>query len=177
VREVVRAPDPGARPAAAAPSAPRTRPTSAPASLRPATSGRLAGSARRDHARSSAAVDRHAPGPAHGAQATAPTATGALPAQASQQSPGAKGQAIGQAKRQAAASNGRRATPKVPKSHPARHAAGRSPAASLPKAHPTHPKHPLAAAPAPHEPPAGAQDERGPADSTPPGNSGAHAVK
>jgi RNA polymerase sigma factor (sigma-70 family) len=173
VRDVVRGPDPGARPAAVAPSAPRTQPTSAPASLRPATSGRLAGSARRDHGRSPAAVDRHA----HGAQAKAPTATGALPAQASQQTPGAKGQAMGQAKRQGAASNGRRATPKTPKSHPARHAAARSPA-SVPKAHPTRPKRPaVAAAPAPHEPPAGAQDEHSVDDSTPPGNSGAHAVK
>jgi RNA polymerase sigma factor (sigma-70 family) len=178
VRDVVRAPDPAAPPAAAAPSAPRTRPASAPAVLRPATSDRLAGSARRDHGGSSAAVDRHVPGSSHGVHAKASPATGALPAQASQQSQGANGLAMGQAKRQAAASNGRRATPNAPKSHPARHAAGRSPAASVPKAHPTHPERPaVAAASAPHEPPAGAQAERGAADSTPPGNSGAHAVK
>ena len=178
VRDVVRAPDPSARPAAAAPSAPRTQPTSAPASLRPTTPNRLAGSVRPDRGRSHATADRHASGPSRSVKAKARPATGALPAQASQHSQGAKGQAMGQAKRQAATAHGRRAAPKAAKSHPVHPDAGRPPTASAPKARPTPPQRPaVAGTPAPAAQPSGAQDPGRPADSTPPGNSGAHAVK
>jgi hypothetical protein len=178
VRDVVTAPDRGARPAAAARSAPRTRPASAPASLRPTTPNRLAGSVRPDRGGSHATVDRHASGPSRSAQAKARPATGALPAHASQQSQGAKGQAMGQAKRQAAAAHGRRAAPKAAKSHPVHPDAGRPPTASAPKARPTPPQRPaVATTPAPSAQPSGPQDPGRPADSTPPGSSGAHAVK
>jgi RNA polymerase sigma factor (sigma-70 family) len=178
VRDVVTTADQGARAAAAARSAPRTQPASAPASLRPATPNRLAGSVRPDRGGSHATVDRHASGPSRTAQAKARPATSALPAQASQQSQGAKGQAMGQAKRQAAAAHGRRAAPKAAKSHPVHPDAGRPPTASAPKARPTPPQRPaVAGTPAPAAQPSGAQDPGRPADSTPPGNSGAHAAK
>jgi RNA polymerase sigma factor (sigma-70 family) len=169
VRDVVTAPDRGARPAAAERSAPRTRPASAPASLRPTTPNRLAGSVRPDRGRSHATADRHASGPSRSVKAKAPPATGALPAQASQQSQGAKGQATGQAKRHAAAAHGRRALPKATKSRPVHPDAGRPPAASAPKARPTPPQRPaVATTPAPSTQPSGAQDPGRPADSTPP---------
>ena len=173
VRDVVTPARESPRPAAAAPSAPRTRPISAPGPLRPATAGGLAGSARGGGGRAPAAADRHTS--ADRAQAKAPAAG----AHAAQQHRGAKGQPPGQAKRQAAAANGRRPARTTAKSHPAHPAAGRPATASVPKAHPTHPAHPaVAATPAPPAQPQGAQDAQGNADATPPGNSGAaHAAK
>ena len=177
VRNSVTGRDRGARPAVVAPSAPRARPATTSAALR---ARRLPlGSVGRGTRGSQAPADRHASGPSGGAKAKVVPATGALPAQASHKQGGAKGQALGQAKRQAAASNGHRAAPKAPKAHTAHPAAGRSPAKAVPKAHPTHPEHPaVAAAPSPQPRPAGAKDGHGAADATPPANSGAaHGVK
>jgi RNA polymerase sigma factor (sigma-70 family) len=178
VRDVVTTRDQGGRPAVVALPAARARPA-APTALGPAARGLPAGSVGRDNGRSQAPADRHASGPSGSAKAKAVPGTGALPGQASHKQAGAKGQALGQTKRQATASNGRRAAPKAAKDHPAHPATGRSPAASVPKAHPTHPEHPAApAAPASEAPSAGGRDGHGPADATPPGSSGAaHAVK
>jgi RNA polymerase sigma factor (sigma-70 family) len=179
VRDVVTARDGGARPAVVARPAPRTGPASTPAALRPAARSLPPGSAGRGNGGSQASVDRHASGSSASAKAKAGTGSAALPAQASHKQAGAKGQAQGQAKRQAAASHGRRAAPKAATSHPAHPAAGRSPAQSVPKAHPTHPEHPAASlAPSPSPQSAGAKDGHGAADATPPVNPGAsHAVK
>jgi RNA polymerase sigma factor (sigma-70 family) len=178
VRDAVMAPDRDARPAAVAPAAPRTRPATAPAPPRPAVSNRLAGSASPDRGRSHATEDRHPAGPSRSVQAKAPPATGAPPARDSQQRPGAKGQAVAQAKRQSAAAPGHRALPKAAKSHPVHPHAGRPPAAPASKAKPAPPQRPaVAATPGPAAQPSGAQDPGPPGGSTPPGNPGAHAAK
>jgi hypothetical protein len=176
VRNNVTARDPAPRPAATAPATSGTRPASAPAAAHPATAGRLSGSADRDHGRSPAGADRHPSGPSHSAQAKVLPAAGA---QAATQRPGAKGQAIAQAKQHAAASNGRRAEPKRAKGRPARPATGRPTTAPLPKAHPAHLEHPATpATPGAHAEPAATQDPGRPADTTPPGDPGAaHPAK
>ena len=177
-RELVTAPDQGARPAVVAPPAPRARPVSAPASLRPGAGSGPAGSVGRASDHSQAAVDRHGSPPSQPTKAKAALGTGAVPAQASRNPAGAKGQANGQAKRQAAAAHGRRAVPKAATGHPVHPVAGRPPAAPASKAKPAHPEHPASpATPAAHAEPATAQDPGRPADTTPPGNSGAHAAK
>jgi RNA polymerase sigma factor (sigma-70 family) len=178
VREVVTAPDRGARPAVVAPPAARARPVSTPASLRPGARTGPAGSVGRGSDHPQAPVDGHGSPPSQRTKRKAAPGTGAVPAQASQNPAGAKGQANGQAKRQAAASHGRHAVPKTARTHPVHPDAGRPPAAPASKARPTHPEHPATpAAPAAHAEPAAAQDPGRPADTTPPGNSGAHAAK
>jgi RNA polymerase sigma factor (sigma-70 family) len=177
VREIAKAPDVGARPVVAAPSAPHTRPVSAPATG-PAAAGSRAAAVRRDRTRTHGA-DRHPSGPSHGAHpAKALPPAGALPAQAAQQHPGAKGQALAQAQRNPAASHGRRRVSKPAGSHPAHpaHPAAGRPVPAASKGHPAHPEHP--AAPGAPAQPAGIQGGPGAADGAPPGNSGAaHAVK
>jgi hypothetical protein len=174
VREVVTAPDQGAKPAVVTP-APRARPVSGPASLRPGAGSGPAGSVGRASDHSQAPVDRNGSPPSQRTKGKAAPGTGAVPAHASQNPAGAKGQANGQAKRQAAASHGRRAVPKAARSHPVHPGAGRPTTATASKAKATHPEHPATpATPATH---ATAQDPGQPADTTPPGNSGAHAAK
>jgi RNA polymerase sigma factor (sigma-70 family) len=178
VRKVVTAPDRGAMPAVVAPPTPRARLVSAPASLRPAAGSKPAGSVGRGSHHSQAPIDRHRSAPSQRAKGKASPETGAVPAQASQKPAGAKGQANGQAKRQAAAAHGRRAVPKAARSHPVHPDAGRQPAAPASKAKPAPPQRPaVAATPAPAAQPSVAQDPGRPAASTPPGNSGAHAAK
>ena len=183
VRDTVTTPD-RARPAVAAPSSPRARPISASAaSPQRATSAPAAGSAL--HARTGSHATSHSPKPSPGAKAKGPPATGALPTQAQHGRRVAKGQAIAQAKREAAPSRGRRSDLRPAKSHPAHPAKGTPPAAAV-NARPAHPEHPAGAAgPSAHAQPAGTQGSQpaagagaAPAVTTAPGNSGAaHAKK
>jgi RNA polymerase sigma factor (sigma-70 family) len=182
VRDAVTAPDRDARPAAAAPSSPRARPISASASAPPSLQRAAPGSALRPRTGShtSSRSPKHAPG----ARAKGSPASGALPTQARHGRGLAKGQATAQAKREAAASRGRRSNLRRAKSHPTVHPAkGTRPAAAV-KAQAAHPEHPaVAAAPSAHAQPAVTQvpppaADAAPAATTPPGNSGAaHAAK
>jgi RNA polymerase sigma factor (sigma-70 family) len=183
VRDTVTTPD-RARPAVAAPSSPRARPisasASAPASPQRATSAPAAGSAL--HARTGSHATSRSPKPSPGAKAKGPPATGALPTQAQHGRRVAKGQAIAQAKREAAPSRGRRSDLKPARSHPAHPAKGTPPAAV--NARPAHPEHPaVAGGPSAHAQPAGTKGlvpapDATPAVATPPGNSGAaHTAK
>jgi RNA polymerase sigma factor (sigma-70 family) len=185
VRDTVTAPDRDARPAVTAPSSPRARPISTSASPpvlpQRAASAPAAGSAL--HARTGPHATAHSPKPAPGAKATGPPATEALPTQAQHGRRVAKGQAIAQAKREAAPSRGRRSDLEPAKSHPAHPAKGTAPAAAPARARPAHPVHPVADGPSPHAQPTGSHGEQPaaaapPAATTPPGNSGAaHATK
>jgi RNA polymerase sigma factor (sigma-70 family) len=189
VRDAVTAPHPH-RSTPAAPSAARTRPISAPASQTPAARAPIAASARSDRGHSQTTAHRGSSAPSRGGTVDSMPASGVLPAQANGKQHGAKGQqhgasgqATGQAKRQAAASHGRRTAPKSAKSHPAHPAKGTRPAAAV-NAHPAHPEHPaVAAGPSAHAQPAGTQGpqpaaDAAPAVTTPPGTSGAaHAAK
>jgi RNA polymerase sigma factor (sigma-70 family) len=177
VRGELAAPDRDARPAVAAPSSPRPRPISASTPASPQRAAPAAGSAL--HARTGSHATAHAPNASHGAKATGTPATGALPAQAQHGRRVAKGQAIAQAKREAAPSRSRRSDLAPTKSHPAHPAKGTPPTSAPATARPAHPEHPVAAAPSPHasqasQPAAAAP----PAATTPPGNSvAAHATK
>jgi RNA polymerase sigma factor (sigma-70 family) len=181
VRDTVTAPNHDARPAVAAPSSPRARPISTSASPpvlpQGAASAPAAGSALHGPH-----VTAHSPKPSPRAKATGPPATEALPTQAQRGRRVAKGQAIAQAKREAAPSRGHRSNLQPAKSHRAHPAKGTPPAAAPVKARPAHPEHPVAAGPSPHAQPAGSQASQPaaapPAAITPPGNSGAaHATK
>ncbi|HEX6618262.1 MAG TPA: sigma-70 family RNA polymerase sigma factor [Solirubrobacteraceae bacterium] len=185
VRDAVTAPDRDARPAVAAPSAPRARPisssASAPGASRPAASAPAAGAALRP--RTGAHATSHRPKPSPGAKAKGPPAIGALPTQAQHGRRVAKGQATAQAKREAAQSRRRRSGLKHVKSHPA-HPAKRTPPVAAANARPAHPEHPaVAAGPLAHAQPAGTEApqpavDAAPAVTTPPGNAGAaHAAK
>jgi RNA polymerase sigma factor (sigma-70 family) len=190
VRDAATAPHRSTSSAPAAASAARTRPISAPASPLPAARAPIAAGARSDRGHSQTTADRGSSGPSRSAAAESAPASGVLPAKAKGQQHGAKGrqhgakgQATGQAKRQAAASHGRRSAPKSAKSHPAHPAKGARRSAAL-DAHPAHPEHPaVAAGPSAHADPAGTQGpppavDAAPAVTTPPGNSGAaHAAK
>jgi hypothetical protein len=172
------------------PSAPRTRPISAPASapptLGPTATARMAGSARPERGRSHASADRPSSEPLRSGAAKAAPAAGALPAQAQHGRRVAKGHATAQAKPKAGA-RGRRSEPKGVKSHRAHPVHGTQPASAV-KAHPAKPAHPerpaVAGGPPTHAQLAGTQSpppaaaDPGPAGTTPPGNSGvAHATK
>ena len=186
VRDAVTTPDRDARPAVAAPSAPRARPISSSSSA-PGASGRAAsapaaGAALRPGTGSHATSRPTKPSP--GAKAKVPPAIGALPTHAQRGRRVAKGQATAQAKREAAQSRGRRSTLKPAKTHPAHPAKG-TPPAQL-NARPAHPEHPaVVAGPSAHAQPAdtpapqpAADADAAPAVTTPPGNSGAaHAAK
>jgi hypothetical protein len=96
----------------------------------------------------------------------------------------AKGRATAQAKREAAASRGRRSDLRPAKRHPAVHPAKGTPPAAAVNAQAAHPEHPaVATGPSAHAQPADTQGpppaaDAAPATSTPPGNSGAaHAAK
>lgn len=188
VRDAVTTPDHSARPALAAPSAPHVRATSAPASapptLGPTATARMAGSARPEHGRSHASADRRSSEPLRGGAAKTAPAAGALPAQAQHGRRVAKGHATAQAKPKAGA-RGRRSEPKGVKGHRAHPVQGTRPASAV-KAHPAKPAHPerpaVAVGPPTHaqdaqSPPPAAADTA-PADTTSSGNSGvAHATK
>ena len=187
VREAVTAPDRDSRPAVAAPSSPRARPTSAsastPAVVRRAAAAPASGAAQRDPGSSHTTTSPRPATPSHGAKAKGPPATGALPTQAQHARRVAKGQATAQAKREAAQSRGRRSDLKPAKSHPAHPAKGTPPAAAV-NARPAHTKPPaVAAGPSANAQRAGTQGsppaaDATPAVTTPPANSGAaHAAK
>jgi hypothetical protein len=133
------------------------------------------------HAPTGSHASSRSPRPSPGAKVKGPPATGAAPTQAQHGRRVAKGQATGQAKREAAPSRGRRSDLEPAKSHPAHPAKGTPPAAAAVKARHTHPEHPaVAAGPSAHAHPAGTQHaaDAAPAVTTPPGNSGAaHATK
>jgi RNA polymerase sigma factor (sigma-70 family) len=207
VRDAVATHERHARSSAVA--APRARPNSAPASLVPgvtslvpAATSRVAGSARPEHGRSHAAVDRRSSGPSRSGAGKAVPATGALLAQVNHEHGGARSQATAQAKPQTASSHGRRPEAKAAKSPPT-HSAKSPPPAAAAKARPAAPERRAVAAapaahaqparvqnpqPATHAQPAGVQDPQSAAADTPPadtppadtpaGNSGAaHAAK
>ena len=182
VRHAVTAPDRDARPAVAAPSAPRARPISSSASAagasRRAASAPAAGAALRPGTGSHATSRPTKPS---GAKAKVPPAIGALPTHAQPGRRVAKGQATAQAKREAAQSRGRRSDLKPAKTHPAHPAKGTPPTAAV-NPRPTHPEHPaVGAGPSAGADPAGTTPlaaDPAPAVTTPPGNSGAaHAAK
>jgi RNA polymerase sigma factor (sigma-70 family) len=188
VRDAVTAPDRDARPAAAAPSSPRARPISASASASapPSLQRAAPGSALRPRTGSHTSSHTSSRSPKHapGARAKGSPATGALPTQAPHGRGLAKGQATARAKREAAASRGRRSNLRPAKSHPTVHPAKGTPPAAAVKAQAAHPEHPaVAAGPSAHAQPAVTQvpppaADAAPAATTPPGNSGAaHAAK
>jgi RNA polymerase sigma factor (sigma-70 family) len=185
VRDAVTAPHRSTPSGPAAPSAARTRPISAPASLRPVARAPIAPGARSDRGHPQATADRDSSAPSHRAGADSVPGRGVLPAQAKGQQHaaegqqhGAKGQATAQAKREAAQSRGRRSGLGPAKSHPAHPAKGTPPVAAV-TARPAHPEHPAVAdGPSAHAQPTGTQGpqpavDAAPAATSPPGNSGA----
>jgi RNA polymerase sigma factor (sigma-70 family) len=176
VREIVAAPEPNARPAVAAPHAPRSRPVSASAPLGPARDRAATSTQRVGPGRSQLPTRAHRSNTSGSANATKAHATGAAPARSSRQQPGANGHAKAKANKQTA--HGGRATAKPVKSHPTHpaHPQTAPPRAAKSNTDPPHPVQPAAATPA--TPAAQPSPEPPVADGAAPGNSvSAHDAK